>query len=164
MIPYFPPPSIDHFDLEPLDQGCLEETHSRIAFSLSLEHQHISQRLFFALLDDSREHGVAISVHPATGEVCDVMNGGGVIGYLSNSPLTPKQSVDCEIVLYKFGANCVCNARVDGETFLYPAFTMFNSHRLNGIVGVERDNARGGIVHSNVHLDVALAELPQAVA
>ncbi len=164
MIPHFSPPSIDHFDLETLDQGCVEDSHSRITFTLSLEHQHISQRLFFALLDDSREHGVAISVHPATGEVCDVMNGGGVIGYLSSSPLAPKQSVDCEIVLFKFGANCVCNARVDGETFLYPAFTMIDTHRLSGIVGVENDNARGGIVHSNVHLEVALADLPQAVA
>lgn len=164
MIPHFSPPSIEQFDLETLEQGCIEDQHSRIVFSLSLEHQHISQRLFFALLDDSREHGVAISVHPATGEVCDLMNGGGVIGYLSSSPLAPKQAVDCEIALFKFGANCVCNARVDGETFLYPGFTMTDSKRLSGIVGVERDNTRGGIGHSNVDLGVSHADLPQAVA
>ena len=165
MIPHFAPPSIDGFELETLDQIVVDDQNSRVTLKLSLEHKHISQRLFFALMDDGRESGIAISVHPATGEVCDLVNGGGVIGYLASSPLAIHQPVECEIVLFKFGPNCVCNARVHGETFLYPAFTAVpGSLRLTALVGVEADNVRGGIDHSNVSLTSTGTDSPQAVA
>jgi hypothetical protein len=164
MTPNFAAPSIERFDLETLEQACIDDSHSQVTFSLLLEHRHITQRLFFALLDDRRQHGVAISVHPATGEVCDLSNDAGVIGYLSSSPLPPNVPVDCEVTLFKFGPNCVCSARIAGETFLYPAFTLPDCPRLSAIVGVESDNVRNGIGHSNVHLDVGHADLPQQVA
>ncbi len=164
MNPHFTAPSIDRFNLETIDQVCVDDSHSRISFSLLLEHRHISQRLFFAVLDDDRTHGAAISVHPATGEVCDLINDAGVIGYLSSSPLPPRVPVDCEITVFKFGRNCVCSARVAGETFLYPAFTLPASPRLSALVGIESDNIRDGIGLQNARLVLSHAELPQAVA
>lgn len=164
MIPTFAAPSIDRFDLQTLEQASIDDSHTRITLSLLLEHHHITQRLFFALLDDQLQQGVAISVHPATGEVCDLSNDAGVVGYLASSPLPPNVPVDCEITLMKFGPNCVCSARIAGETFLYPAFALPYCPHLSAIVGVESDNVRDGIDHSQVRLTVGHAELPQRVA
>lgn len=130
-------PSLDQFQLHAIDQICLSKGHSQLTFSIELEHDHITQRVLLALLDENRERGVCVAVYPATGEVCDLTNGGGVIGYLSLSPLLPGQSIRCELLVYKFGPNCVCTARICGETFLYPAFVMEGNPRLTALVGYD---------------------------
>lgn len=130
-------PTLEQFQLHAIDQICLSKGHSQLTFSIELSHDHITQRVLLALLDENREKGVCVAIYPATGEVCDLTNGGGVIGYLSLSPLLPGQSIHCELLVYKFGPNCVCTARICGETFLYPAFVMHGNPRLTALVGYD---------------------------
>lgn len=132
-----PVPSIDQFQRHAIDQICLGEEQSQVSFSIELEHDHITQRLMFGLLDESRENGACVAIYPATGEVCDLTNGGSVIGYLSLSPMMPGQSIHCELLIYKYGRNCVCTVRICGETFLYPAFVIEGAPRLTALVGYD---------------------------
>lgn len=130
-------PTLEQFSLHAIDQVCLSKGHSQLSFSVELAHDQITQRVLLALLDENRQRGACVAIYPATGEVCDLTNGGGVIGYLSLSPLFPGQSIHCELLIYKFGPNCVCTARVCGETFLYPAFVMDGRPRLTALVGYD---------------------------
>ena len=132
-------PSISEFELHALEQVSLSDSEAQVSFTVELEHDHITRRIMFALLDENRQHGAAISIFPATGEVCDLINDGGVIGYLSMSPLMPNHPITCEILIYKFGKNWVCNVRVAGETFLYPAFMIDDPVRLTALVGHAED-------------------------
>ncbi len=137
MKTFNPVPSLDQFQLHAIDQACLTSGQSQISFSIELEHDHITQRVLVGLLDEDRERGACIAIYPATGEVCDLTNGGGVIGYLSLSPLMPGQSIHCELLIYKYGPNFVCSSRICGETFLYPAFALPGSPRLTALVGYD---------------------------
>ncbi|NNE91238.1 MAG: hypothetical protein HKN23_06285 [Verrucomicrobiales bacterium] len=133
-------PNLGQFHLNSVDQACIATSRSQVSFQVNLEHDRMNQRILVGLMDENRKRGVAIAIYPATGEVCDLANGGGVIGYLSMSPLLPHESIPCEVLLYKFGHNCVCSVRVQGETFLYPAFMLDDPASLNALVGIESDN------------------------
>ena len=137
MSSFNPVPRLDQFHLHSVEQTCLSDEHTQISFSVELEHDQITQRVLVGLLDEDREHGACLAIYPATGEVCDLTNGGGVIGYLSLSPVMPGQSMHCELLLYKYGGNFVCSARICGETFLYPAFSMTDCSRLTALVGYD---------------------------
>lgn len=139
----FTPPLLQDYDMTALEQACSGHGESQISFTVEVEHQHLTQRLMVGLLDDQREHGVAFTIHPATGEVGDLVNGAGVIGYVSLSPLVPGQRIKAEIVIYKYGRNCVCNVRVLGETFLYPAFVLPENTRLTALVGTHSQSGFG---------------------
>jgi len=155
-----PVPTFDQFQLHAIDQVCLGEAQSQITFSVELEHDHITQRVLVALLDENRKRGTAVAIYPATGEVCDLTNGGGVIGYLSLSPMMPGQSIHCELLIYKFGRNCICTARIAGETFLYPAFVLDGDERLTALVGYD---SGAGVQWEEESLRV-VADSPAAVA
>jgi hypothetical protein len=152
-------PTLSQFKLHALEQTCLSDSQSQVSFNVEIEHEQITQRIVIALLDENRENGAAVAIYPATGEVCDLTNGGGVIGYLSGSPLIPHQPVPCEILLYRFGRNCVCSVRAHGETFLYPAFMIEGSPRMTALVGHDSGN---GIGWNKSNLTVT--ETKQAVA
>jgi len=152
-------PSLGQFKLHALEQACLGDSQSQVIFNVELEHEQITQRVVIALLDENRETGAAVAIYPATGEVCDLTNGGGVIGYLSVSPLVPHQPVRCELLLYRFGRNCVCSVRVHGETFLYPAFVIDGAPRMTALVGY--DTGEG--IEWN-HSSLTITENTQAVA
>lgn len=152
-------PSLNQFKLHALEQACLNGSQTQVSFNVEIEHEHITQRIVIALLDENRENGAAVAIYPATGEVCDLTNGGGVIGYLSVSPLVPHQPVPCELLLYRFGRNCVCSVRVHGETFLYPAFMVDGAPRMTALVGHDSGE---GIEWS--HSKLTISESTQAVA
>ncbi len=133
-------PSLGQFRLNPLDRAQIESSRSQISFKVDVEHDRMTQRILVGLMDVDKKCGVAVAIYPATGEVCDLSNGDGVIGYLSNAPIKAHETVPVEVLLYKFGQNCVCSVRVNGETFLYPAFMLADPTSLTAIVGHETDN------------------------
>ena len=133
-------PNLGQFRLNPLDQAQIESSRSQISFNVDVEHDRMTHRILVGLMDEKTSTGVAVAIYPATGEVCDLSNGGGVIGYLSNAPIVAHQSIPVEVLIYKFGQNCVCCIRVNGETFLYPAFMLADATSLTAIVGNETDH------------------------
>lgn len=149
-------PDLDQFELEELGQTPpVDNPNAEVSFKIDVEPNRVTRRLVVGILDESRERGITIAFYPATGEVCDLTNGGGVIGYLSQTPLNPGVPVHCDLTLYRFGKNFVCSVRVHGEIFLYPAFSMDGNTKLTAFVGQEKDGRDSGeMTWSRLRLDV----------
>ncbi|MDF1825315.1 MAG: hypothetical protein P1U68_11775 [Verrucomicrobiales bacterium] len=149
-------PDLSQFQLEELGQTPpVENPNAEVSFKVDIEPSRVTRRIVVGILDESCKRGISIAIYPATGEVCDLTNGGGVIGYLSRTPLNPGVPVSCDLTLYRFGSNFVCSARVQGEIFLYPAFSMDGTARLTAFVGQEKDgNGSEQAVWSRLRLDV----------
>ena len=118
-------PELNQFSLEELGQTpAVDKPNAEVSFKVDIEPNRVTRRVVVGILDESRKRGIAVAIYPATGEVCDLCNGAGVIGYLANTPLAPGAPVACDLTLYRFGQNFVCSVRVQGEIFLYPAFSL----------------------------------------
>jgi len=149
-------PDLAQFELEELGQTPPVEQHNaEVSFKVDIEPSRVTRRIVVGIQDESRKRGITVAIYPATGEVCDLSNGGGVLGYLSETPLAPGVPVPCDLTLYRFGHNFVCSVRVQGEIFLYPAFSMDGSAKLTAFVGPEKDDkSEEGVVWSRLRLDV----------
>jgi len=149
-------PDLDQFQLEELGQTpAVDNPNAEVSFKVDVEPVSVTRRVVVGILDESRQRGITIAFYPATGEVCDLSNGGGVIGYLSQAPMSPGVPVACDLTLYRFGKNFVCSVRVNGEIFLYPAFSMDGDARLSAFVGQEADGEASEVLSwSRLRLDV----------
>lgn len=133
-------PVLDQFTLQAVDEVRFNGNNQELHYSVSIEPQSITNRVAVALMDPHNQVGMAVAIYPATGEVCDITNGGGVIGYISNAPLNPNESISFELNIFRFGRNFVCNTTIAGETFLYPAFSYDVSAPMAALVGKECHN------------------------
>ncbi|HRQ88007.1 MAG TPA: hypothetical protein PLA50_04370 [Bacteroidia bacterium] len=148
-------PELSQFTLEELGQTAIvDKPNAEVSFKIDIEPARLSRRIVVGILDESCKRGIAVAIYPATGEVCDVCNDGGVIGYLADSPLSPGESVACDLTLYRFGQNFVCSVRIRGEIFLYPAFSLGGAARLTAFVGQESGDAGHMLGWSRLRLDV----------
>ncbi len=148
-------PELNQFSLEALGQTpVVDKPNAEVSFKVDVEPGRVTRRIVVGILDEGRKRGIAVAIYPATGEVCDLCNGGGVIGYLAQAPLTPGVPVPCDLTLYRFGQNFVCSVRVQGEIFLYPAFSLGGAARLTAFVGQESNDATGKVAWSHLRLDV----------
>ncbi|MDF1815206.1 MAG: hypothetical protein P1V20_23600 [Verrucomicrobiales bacterium] len=155
-------PAIDQFTVQAVDQIRFSGVNEELKYSVEIIPQSITNRVLVAIMDQRLLTGMAVAIYPATGEVCDVANGGGVIGYLSHAPLNPSSPLHCELSIFRFGRNFVCSVVIAGETFLYPAFSCEISEPMAALVGKERHN---GDSHFNWnHLSVELQELNGVIA
>ena len=60
--------------------------------------------------------------------------------------MIPGDPVSCELKISRFGKNLVCNVRINGELFLYPAYVAANEHTvLTAVVGEESDGSNAMI-------------------
>ncbi len=148
-------PELNQFVLEELGQTPLvDKPNAEVSFKIDIEPARVTRRIVVGILDESRKRGIAVAIYPATGEVCDLCNGGGVIGYLANTPLAPGMPVPCDLTLYRFGQNFVCSVRVHGEIFLYPAFSLGGAAKLTAFVGQEANSGNDRMGWSQLRLDV----------
>ncbi len=159
-------PALEQFSLQAVDEIRFKGSNEELKYSVEIEPQSITSRIIVALISqkDNKE-GMAVAIYPATGEVCDVCNGGGVIGYLSNAPLRPNQPIQCELNIFRFGKNFVCNANIGGETFLYPAFSCDPTAPMAAMVGKECHS--GSKAHHTCnwnHLSIELQEFDGVIA
>ena len=148
-------PDLEQFQLEELGQTpAVDNPNAEVSFKVDIEPSRVTRRVVVGILDESKKRGITVAIYPATGEVCDVTNGGGVIGYLSKSPLSPGVPVPCDLTLYRFGKNFVCSVRIQGEIFLYPSFSMDGNARLTAFVGQESEDGNQALSWSRLGLDV----------
>ncbi|MEX2578225.1 MAG: hypothetical protein WD342_04140 [Verrucomicrobiales bacterium] len=148
-------PDIDQFQLEELGQTPLvDNPKAEVSFKVDIEPARVTRRVVVGILDERRKRGITVAIYPATGEVCDLSNGGGVIGYLSKAPLNPGAPVPCDLTLYRFGSNFVCSVRVHGEIFLYPAFALDGGTKMTAFVGQEKSDDNQPLAWSRLRLDV----------
>ncbi len=148
-------PELSQFSLEHLGQTpAVENPNAEVSFKVDIAPARVTRRVVVGILDESRKRGIAVAIYPATGEVCDLSNGGGVIGYLAKSPLAPGEPVPCDLTLYRFGQNFVCSVRIQGEIFLYPAFSLSGTARMTAFVGQEGAAGNDKLAWSHLRLDV----------
>lgn len=148
-------PELSQFTLEELGQTpAVDKPNAEVSYKVDIEPARVTRRVVVGILDESRKRGIAVAIYPATGEVCDLCNGGGVIGYLANTPLAPGVPVACDLTLYRFGQNFVCSVRVQGEIFLYPAFSLGGTARLTAFVGQESGDSGEKLGWSALRLNV----------
>ena len=148
-------PELSQFVLEELGQtAAVDKQNAEVSFKVDLEPARVTRRVVVGILDESRKRGIAVAIYPATGEVCDLCNGGGVIGYLARAPLAPGVPVPCDLTLYRFGQNYVCSVRIQGEIFLYPAFALGGTAKLTAFVGQEAAGGGENVGWSHLRLDV----------
>lgn len=148
-------PELSQFNLEKLGQTpSVDKPNAEVSFKVDLEPARVTRRIVVGIMDESRKRGIAVAIYPATGEVCDLCNGGGVIGYLARAPLAPGQPIPCDLTLYRFGQNFVCSVRIHGEIFLYPAFSLGGAARLTAFVGQEASAGDDKVGWSALRLDV----------
>ncbi|MCB1204484.1 MAG: hypothetical protein KDN18_09510 [Verrucomicrobiae bacterium] len=148
-------PELSQFSLEELGQTpAVEKPNAEVSFKVDLEPSRVTRRVVVGIMDESRKRGIAVGIYPATGEVCDLCNGAGVIGYLANTPLPPGTPVACDLTLYRFGQNFVCSVRIQGEIFLYPAFSLGGAAKLTAFVGQEGAQGADKLAWSALRLNV----------
>lgn len=149
-------PNLQQFQLEELGQTpTVDNPNAEISFKVDVEPNRVTKRIVVGIRDESCNRGITVAIYPATGEVCDLCNGGGVIGYLSQAPVSPGAPVACDLTLYRFGANFVCSVRIQGEIFLYPAFSLEGNTRLTAFVGQEGESENDSkLAWSRLRLDV----------
>ncbi len=148
-------PELSQFSLEHLGQTpAVENPNAEVSFKVDIAPGRVTRRVVVGILDQSRKRGIAVAIYPATGEVCDLSNGGGVIGYLAKAPLTPGAPIPCDLTLYRFGQNFVCSVRIQGEIFLYPAFPLSGTAKMTAFVGQEGAADGDKLSWSHLRLDV----------
>ena len=137
-------PNLNQFDLKTLEVASLGNLpNAEVQYQVEIEPVSLLERFVVGLMDESGKNGIAVAIYPATGEVCDISHGGEVIDYLSLAPLVPGEPVPCELSMYRFGKNFVCSLRIQGEVFLYPAFSYDGTTSLTAMVGREREGNDG---------------------
>lgn len=148
-------PDLSQFSLEELGQApSVDKPNAEVSFKVDIEPGRVTRRVVVGILDETRKRGIAVAIYPATGEVCDLVNGAGVVGYLANTPLAPGAPVPCDLTLYRFGRNFVCSVRIQGEIFLYPSFSLSGAARLTAFVGEESGAGDSGVSWSHLRLDL----------
>ena len=158
-------PTLDQFEYKSLDSAVLgHHSGAEASFSVEVVPARITQRVVVGFLDKTTNKGISVAFFPATGEVCDLSSDGGVIGYLSETPLIPGDPVACELKINRFGVNFVCSARINGELFLYPAFSVpaDASSTLTAFVGQENDGSHAMVGWSGAQVKVSA--MPEPVA
>ena len=151
----FSTPDLSQFTIEKLGETPnVDQPNAEVSFKVDLEPARVTRRILVGIQDESRKNGITVAIYPATGEVCDLSNGGEVIGYLSKAPLSPGEPVPCDLTLYRFGKNFVCSVRILGEIFLYPAFALEGNAKLVAFVGQEADSDGSQVGWSRLRLDV----------
>jgi hypothetical protein len=155
-------PALNQFTLQAVDEIRFSGVNEEVKYSVEVIPQSITNRIVVALMDQHHKIGMAVAVYPATGEVCDVSNGGGVIGYLSHAPLNPADPILCNLNIFRFGRNFVCSTVISGETFLYPAFSCETSAPMAALVGKESRNGDRTVKWN--HLSIEVQELNGVIA
>jgi len=138
-------PTFDQFDFAALEQSDpVVHPNAEICLKIDLIPTKLNRRVAVGIIDETGTKGIAVAIYPATGEVCDLSHGGGVMGYLDKAPLDPSAPISCDLTIYRFGRNFVCSVRIQGETFLYPAYVSDETSMMRAVVGKEKGQDEHG--------------------
>jgi hypothetical protein len=130
----------------------IDVENGEAAFEIELRLRHTQQKLFFGLLDtdslDKRSFapasGIAISIDPINGEIVDLVNSQGIIGYLESTPLEERESIFLCIDVEKLRSIFIPKITVGEEKILHPALHLQNQQPVSLVVG-STDSAAGAL-------------------
>ena len=118
---------MDSFVTELLAAASFSDSSSEISFEVYCEEFNLDQKLFIGLLEEGdydgtvRRAGIGVSICPRTGEIADMINGQGIIGYLVEAPLETWKSMRIALNVEKIGPVYIPKVMVGDEAILHPA-------------------------------------------
>ena len=138
------------FNITRIYDTIIDVENGEAAFEIELRLRHRQQKLFFGLLDTesldanrfSASSGIAVSIDPQSGEVVDMVNSQGIIGYLDETPLEERESIFLCIDVEKLRSIFIPKVTVGEEKILHPALHMSNQQPISLVVG-SSDSAAG---------------------
>ena len=140
------------FNVTRIYDTIIDVENGEAVFEIELRMRHSQQKLFFGLLDtgsmDRREFtnssGIAISIDPVSGEIADLVNSQGIIGYLEDTPLEERESIFLCIDVEKLRNIFIPKITVGEEKILHPALHLSNQQPISLVVG-STDSAAGAL-------------------
>ena len=146
------------FNVTRLHDATIPMDSGEVVFEIELRILQPGQHLFFGLLDtqqpESRvmtEHrGIGISIDTDSGEVVDVLNGQGVIGYLNELPMAPHISTFMCLEFEKIKRIYIPKLTVGEEKILHPALHLAEFPAMSLVVGTTA--LENGAIYENPHL------------
>ena len=140
------------FNITRIYDTMIDVENGEAAFEIELRLRHVEQKIFFGLLDTdgldrraiSRSCGIAVSIDPLSGEVVDLINSQGVIGYLEAVPLEEREPIFLCIDVEKLRSIFIPKITVGEEKILHPALHLLNQQPVGLVVG-STDSAAGAL-------------------
>jgi hypothetical protein len=148
------------FNVTRLHDATIQMDSGEVVFEIEMRMMQPGEHLFVGLLDaqqpESRvmtEHGgIGISIDSDSGEVVDVLNGQGVIGYLDEFPLQLHMSTFLCLEFEKIKSIYIPKLTVGEEKILHPALHLEEIPLMSLVVGTTA--LANGAVYENPHLMV----------
>ncbi len=129
------PAFADKFAVSWVESARIESDSANISFEAEVWHHRSGQKLFIGLLDKNLRSGVGIGIDTASGEILDMINDQGIIGYLDDAALPEGGPVTVRVELDKFGTTHICSLEICGESILYPAVLLDQAYEIGGVLG-----------------------------
>lgn len=133
---------------------------SDIHFEVTCEGVNHEQTLFLALIEAESPSisdscpGLVVSISLGDGEVKDLANDQGVIGYFDGAPFERGQPLPISVDLDVIGKVCIPKITIGGESLLHPAMQLQRRDRLGALVGHTLTSV-GSITFENAALNLS---------
>lgn len=112
---------------------------SKIRFDICCDYFQLDHQLFIGLLQEatvqSPADGIGVLIDPENGEVLDLINGEGVIGYFDGAPLESWKQPQISIEMERIGSVYIPEIIVGEERILHPAIHKTEVSRLLAVAG-----------------------------
>ena len=125
----------DRFAVNRIESVQIGSKSSSITFEIEVRHHQVGQRIFCGLLDRELKSGVGLAVDTMTGELVDLINDQGIIGYLNTNPIAEGAPFSVRLTMDKFGPTHICSVHICGEKILYPAVLLDDVSEIGAVVG-----------------------------
>jgi hypothetical protein len=148
------------FNVTRLHDATIQMDSGEVVFEIEMRMNLPGEHLFVGLLDAEQpespvmtEHdGIGISINSESGEVVDVLNGQGVIGYLDEFPVQSDMTTFLCLEFEKIKRIYIPKLTVGEEKILHPALHLRDIPTMSLVVGTSA--MTNGAIYENPHLMV----------
>lgn len=136
-----PESSEEKFAISRAGIAAVSDRSSEVYFDIECTHFHNEQKILIGLVDSAKltddylSQGLGVAINPKTGEIRDLINGQGIIGYLEEAPLEPYKAVRMAVEIEKIGNVYIPRIIVGDETILHPALYIGTLQSMAALVG-----------------------------
>ena len=146
------------FNFTRLHDANIEMESGEVVFEIETRLIQPGEHLFLGLIDAtaaqsrvmSEHEGIGISINTATGEVVDVLNDQGTVGYLNELPSNSDHSTFMCLEFEKIKRIYIPKLTVGEEKILHPALHLRDIPSMSLVVGSSA--LENGAIYENPHL------------
>lgn len=143
----------DNYTIYRLPNDSVITNNNITQFAVDIKISKNSEKIFLGLFNDNQKSGVAVTVNQQNGEIEDVLNGHGIIGYLINSPLKTQKTHCFALSIEKYGKIYLPVININNESLLHPATYIKQNCQINAYAGSSIINNANKIKKENELLE-----------